>query len=114
LADSRVEGRLAGKDSRPEVLDALKHVEPLVRFNGNGLPAEAELSYAVARQRIAIEIPGNIGLIERNDRDLARRWRLATRRAFTEALKAGFIVKEFCRSIRGQQGPGAYLLERPS
>jgi predicted GNAT superfamily acetyltransferase len=112
LADARVEQRLAGKDPRPEVLDALKHVEPLLRFNGNGLPAEGELSSALARQRIAIEIPGSIGLIEQNDRELARRWRLATRRAFTESLKTGFIVKEFCRSIRGQQGPGAYLLER--
>ena len=114
LADARVEQRLAGKDPRLEVLDALKHVDPLVRFNGNGLPAEAELSAALGRQRIVIEIPGNIGSIEQNDKELARRWRLATRRAFTEALKAGFIVKEFCRSIRGQQGPGAYLLERPS
>jgi predicted GNAT superfamily acetyltransferase len=114
IAESRVELRLAGKDPRPEVVDALKHVEPLVRFNGDGIPAEGELSSALARQRIAIEIPGNIGLIEQSDRELAHRWRLATRRAFTEALKAGFIVKEFCRSIRGQQGPGAYLLERPS
>jgi predicted GNAT superfamily acetyltransferase len=114
LADSRVEGRLSRKDPRSEILDALTHVEPLVRFNGNGLPAEGELSAALARQRIAIEIPGNIGSIERNDRELARRWRLATRRAFTESLNAGFNVKEFCRSIRGQQGPGVYLLERPS
>jgi predicted GNAT superfamily acetyltransferase len=114
IAESRVELRLAGKDPRPEVVDALKHLEPLVRFNGDGLPAEGAPPPALARQRIAIEIPGNIGLIEQSDRELAHRWRLATRRAFTEALKAGFIVKEFCRSIRGQQGPGAYLLERPS
>ena len=43
---------------------------------------------------------------------LAREWRDATRWAFREAVKAGFIVAEFCRSIRGQQGPGAYLLQR--
>jgi hypothetical protein len=34
-------------------------------------------------------------------------WREATRWAFREAVKAGFFVAEFCRSIRGQQGPGA-------
>ena len=28
------------------------------------------------------------------------------------SAESGFIVKEFCRTIRGQQGPGAYLLER--
>jgi predicted GNAT superfamily acetyltransferase len=44
--------------------------------------------------------------------ELAREWRDATRWAFRETLKAGFVVAEFCRSIRGQQGPGAYLLQR--
>ena len=114
MADSRVEARLQGKDLRAEVLDALTHLEPLVRFNGDGRPAESDLPRALARQRIAIEIPGDMDRIERDEKDLGRQWRLVTRRAFTEALKAGFIVKGFCRSIRGHQGPGAYLLERLS
>lgn len=108
----RVEDRLRGKDPRAEVLDALRHLEPLVRFNGNGRPAEANLEAALARQRIAIEIPGDIARIEHDNPPLGHEWRLATRRAFTQAIKAGFIVTEFCRSIRGHQGPGAYLLER--
>lgn len=112
MDESRVEDRLRGKDSRSEVLDALTHLEPLVRFNGNGRPAHADLAAALARQRIAIEVPGDIGNIEKNDPAVAHEWRLATRDAFSEAIKAGFIVTEFCRSIRGQQGPGAYLLEK--
>jgi predicted GNAT superfamily acetyltransferase len=112
LASSRVQERLNGKDCRAEVTDALTHLEPLLRFNGNGRAAGADLSLAVSRQRIAIEIPGDMDLIEHEDKDLAREWRLATRRAFTESLQAGFVVREFCRSIRGQQGPGAYLLEK--
>jgi Uncharacterized conserved protein len=112
MADSRVDARLKGKGGRAEVLDAMAHVDPLVRFYGNGRPAEGDLSRALARLRVVIEIPGDMDTIERDDRELAREWRLATRRAFTEALNAGFIVKEFCRSVRGQQGPGAYLLER--
>jgi len=112
LSDSRVEQRIKGRDPRPEALDALAHLEPLVRFNGDGIPMESGFSQALMRQRAAIEIPGDIARIERDEIDLARRWRLATRQAFTAALKAGFVVKEFCRSIRGQQGPGAYLLER--
>jgi hypothetical protein len=43
---------------------------------------------------------------------LAREWREATRWGFTESLKAGFFVAEFCRTVRGQQGPGNYLLEK--
>ena len=112
MSDKRIEERLRGKAVQSEVLDALTHVPPLVRFNGNGVPVEGDLSQALRRQRIAIEIPGDIERIEREDRELARRWRLTTRRAFTESLGHGFVVTEFCRSIRGQQGPGAYLLER--
>lgn len=114
MSDPRVEQRLKGKDPRTEILDALAHLEPLIRFDGAGRPAEANLAQVLSRQRVAIEIPGDIEPIEREDPERAREWRLATRKAFTEALNAGFVVKEFCRSIRGQQGPGAYLLEKGS
>ncbi len=109
----RVRDRLNGKNFAPEVIDALRHVEPMVRFNGNGYPAEGDLTAGLSRRRVAIEIPGDMDRIEREDHELARKWRLSTRKVFTEALRAGFLVTEFCRSIRGQQGPGAYLLEKP-
>ena len=112
LGTRRVSERVSGKDPRPEALDALKHLEPLVRFNGDGVPVMSDQEAALSRQRIAIEIPGDIDHMERSDLPLARRWRTATRSAFTAALNNGFVVREFCRSIRGQQGPGAYLLER--
>jgi predicted GNAT superfamily acetyltransferase len=115
LLDSRrVRDRAAGKDPRAETLDALKLLAPLVSFNGDGRPARADLAASLARQRVSIEIPGEILEVERTDMGLAREWRNATRWAFTEAIAAGFYVAEFCRSIRGQQGPGAYLLEKGS
>jgi len=112
MADSRVQDRLNGRGKPAEVVDALKHLEPLIRFNGDGKPAEGDLAAALSRQRIAIEIPRDMDQLEHTNKQLAHEWRMATRRAFTEALNAGFVVKEFCRSIRGQQGPGVYLLER--
>lgn len=112
LSDQRVESRLRGKDVRLDNLDTLTHLEPLISFNGDGRPTMGDLAQALARQRIAIEIPGDMDRIENENEHLAREWRLATQRAFTESLRAGFIVKEFVRSIRGQQGPGAYLLEK--
>jgi len=112
MADSRVQDRLNGRGKPAEVVDALKHLEPLIRFNGDGKPAEGDLAAALSRQRIAIEIPRDMDQLEHTKKQLAHEWRMATRRAFTEALNAGFVVKEFCRSIRGQQGPGVYLLER--
>jgi predicted GNAT superfamily acetyltransferase len=112
LASRRVQERLQGKDSRVEVLDALSTLTPLIQFNGDGKPVCTGLAAALSRQRIAIEIPSNIGHVERKDPALAREWRMQTRWAFTEALNAGFLVAEFCRTVRGQQGPGVYLLEK--
>jgi predicted GNAT superfamily acetyltransferase len=112
LNSRRVRDRLAGKNARSETLDAMKLLAPLVRFDPSGKPGRADLTEALSRQRVSIEIPGDILEIERADMGVAREWRDATRWAFREALKAGFVVAEFCRSIRGQQGPGAYLLQR--
>ncbi|MGH9498912.1 MAG: hypothetical protein ACRD3L_07190 [Terriglobales bacterium] len=112
LTSRRVQNRLQGKDPRGEMLDALRTLQPLIQFNAHGRPHRTDLSAALVRQRIAIEIPSDIGSIEQKDADLARQWRLATRWAFTEALQSGFFVAEFCRTVRGQQGPGVYLLEK--
>ncbi|HET8824521.1 MAG TPA: hypothetical protein VFM77_05280 [Terriglobales bacterium] len=112
LGTRRVGERLQEKDPRAEALDALRHLEPLVRFNGDGVPVLSDVPTALSRQRIAIEIPGDIDRIEHDNMPLARIWREATRTAFNAAVQSGFVVREFCRSIRGQQGPGAYLLEK--
>jgi len=114
LNSRRVRDRLAGKspNARAETLDAMRLLAPLVRFDPNGQPGRADLAESLARRRVSIEIPGDILEGERKDADLAREWRETTRWAFRGAIKAGFVAAEFCRSIRGQQGPGAYLLQR--
>jgi predicted GNAT superfamily acetyltransferase len=112
MASRRMQTRLQGKSNRPEMVDALATVLPLVQFNGDGNPKRNDLSAALSRQRIAIEIPSDIGALEGKNPEQAREWRLATRWAFSEALKAGFFVAEFCRTIRGRQGPGSYVLEK--
>jgi predicted GNAT superfamily acetyltransferase len=112
LASRRVQDRLQGKDPRAEIVDALSTLTPLIRFNGDGKPVPTDLAAALSRQRIAVEIPSDIVEVERKDPALSREWRLHTRWAFTEALKSEFFVAEFCRTVRGQQGPGVYLLEK--
>jgi predicted GNAT superfamily acetyltransferase len=112
IASRRVQDRILGKENRAEVLDALSILAPLVQFNGDGKPVCTDLTAALSRQRIAIEIPSDIGNMEQKDPTLAKEWRRQTRWAFTEALKKGFVVAEFCRTVRGQQGPGVYLLEK--
>ena len=112
LDSRRVRDRIAGKSGRTETMDALRLLAPLVRFDGKGKPVRAELAEALGRERVGIEIPGDIMAVEQADMGLAREWREATRWAFRESLKAGFVVSEYCRSIRGQQGPGEYLLQK--
>jgi predicted GNAT superfamily acetyltransferase len=112
LTSRRVQERIQGKENRAEILDALSTLTPLIQFNGDGTPVRTDLTAALNRQRVAIEIPSDIGGVERKAPELAREWRRQTRWAFTEALQAGFIVAEFCRTVRGQQGPGVYLLEK--
>jgi predicted GNAT superfamily acetyltransferase len=112
LGSRRVRDRIAGKSTRAETLDALRLLAPLVRFDGKGQPVRAELGEALGRERVSIEIPGDMLAVEAADMGLAREWREATRWAFRESVKAGFYVSEFCRSLRGQQGPGAYLLQK--
>jgi len=114
LNSRRVRDRLAGKSTgaRAETIDAMRLLAPLVRFDPSGKPGRADLAESLGRQRVSIEIPGDILEVERTDMGLAREWRDATRWAFREAAKAGFFVAEDCRSVRGQQGPGAYLLQR--
>jgi predicted GNAT superfamily acetyltransferase len=114
LISRRVQTRLQGKGPRAEMLDALRTLQPLIQFNPRGEPSRTDLAAALLRQRIAIEIPSDIGSVEQKDPALAREWRLETRWAFTEALRSGFFVAEFCRTVRGQQGPGVYLLEKGS
>ncbi len=112
IASRRVQKRIAGEESRPVVLDALTTLPPLVRFDASGAPIRADLATCLARQRVAIEIPSDMAAVERDDLTLAREWRTATRWAFTEALSAGYFVADFCRHVRGRQGPGSYLLEK--
>ena len=55
---------------------------------------------------VTIEIPEQIQAIKAVDPDLASRWRMATRAAFTRALAAGFYVAECLR----HDGHTYYLL----
>jgi predicted GNAT superfamily acetyltransferase len=112
MSSKRVQQRLQGKDARAEILDVLPNLLPLVQFDPSGRPARTGLAEALGRQRVCIEIPSDINLVEQEDPGLAKEWRDATRWAFTESMKSGFVVTEFCRTIRGKQGPGAYILQK--
>jgi predicted GNAT superfamily acetyltransferase len=75
----------------------------LVRVVADEAPERGD---AISDQgHVAIEIPSNIDALPR---EIALKWRAETRRAFTEALKAGYFVESFVRAERA----GKYLLTK--
>jgi predicted GNAT superfamily acetyltransferase len=85
---------------------------PLIRVGRDESPLVSDLDEELEAGHNLIEIPADIdGLVKRNS-GLAKKWREATRRAFTEAIGKGFLVENFYRIDRGDQELGVYLLSR--
>jgi predicted GNAT superfamily acetyltransferase len=62
------------------------HVKRTIAGDRTGLPGD-----------ISIEIPGDINSVQQQDPRTALEWREKTRRAFTDAIKAGYVVVGFTR-----------------
>lgn len=56
--------------------------------------------------KLLIEIPADINSVQIGDPEAARDWRERTRRAFTEAFKRGYVVRDFYR----EETVGVYIL----
>ena len=84
----------------------------LVRLNDDDSPLLDEVMTPDGERPAAIEIPSDIVSLQQRDFEMAVAWRDATRRAFTEAISAGYLVEEFFRINRNNQLLGAYLLSR--
>ena len=56
--------------------------------------------------RLLIEIPGDINALVQESPEAAYEWRLRTRRQFTEAIEAGYVVRDFYRD----NDRGVYIL----
>src|SRR5918912_2722859 len=93
LTSRRVIERLDAAAPAPE----LKDVTPLVQLGLDGSPLRNGPAAALAQEQALIEIPADIGAVERQSSGLASAWREATRWAFSEALAAGYLVTGFTR-----------------
>ena len=87
-------------------------ITPLVKVGIGEFPISDDLDEGLKADQALIEIPSNINDLVEQSSELAKQWREATRLAFTEAIRKGFLVKDFQRISRGQQHHGVYLLER--
>lgn len=106
LESNRVRRRLEGRVKIPEVEAASL---PLVQVDADGLPS---LHRELSGQSVLIQIPADINALQREHPRHAIEWREITRRAFSEALAAGFLVADFFRQSWNKQSGGVYLLTR--
>jgi predicted GNAT superfamily acetyltransferase len=107
LSIERVDHRLVNR--KPEPPDTFAELPALVRLDSHAEPILEAL--ALKQLSLRIEIPDDINAIAATDPTRARRWREATRAAFTSALAADFVVADFFRTREGGR-PGSYLLTR--
>lgn len=109
LINSRRVARFIGDESVEidEIRTSDPEADTLLRCSEAGLPVrEASIG---GQDRLAIEIPADIGAIEDSDLDAARLWRGVTRHAFLEALRAGFLVTDYRLN---DDRSGSYLLRK--
>lgn len=111
INSQRVKERLAGNSaSVNKSNDALQSSLHLLTNSSSGMPEPlADPRELTTTDSALIEIPSNMITVENADFELARKWREESRRAFSEAISAGFVVTEY---FRKNEQTGSYLLER--
>jgi len=87
---------------------------PLVEVDPDDSPRRNALSAALAEDQASIEIPADINSLHQLKPGTALCWREETRWAFTEAIKAGYVVTGFVRVMRENQRLGMYMLTKGS
>jgi predicted GNAT superfamily acetyltransferase len=69
---------------------------------------KADSSLEEPKDKILVEIPGDINAVQRESPETARDWRVRTRRAFRDALAEGYVIVDFYR----RENEGIYILGR--
>jgi predicted GNAT superfamily acetyltransferase len=82
----------------------------LVQVGPENAPHRNLSSKFLGQRHLSIEIPDNINDLQQSAPTLAIEWREATRWAFTEAMRLGYLVDEFHRLTLKEQTIGRYLL----
>jgi predicted GNAT superfamily acetyltransferase len=84
----------------------------LVRRAGDRPVLTEDLSAKLSASECYLEIPPNINALKAGDANLGRLWREATRKAFLEALEAGFTISDFVKVEDGETLRWFYQLRR--
>lgn len=104
LDSPSAEAAAAGRSPEPQLDELLAAgATPVLTVGDGGEPVETTSSARV----LLCRVPEDIVSLRRSDPALARSWRMAVRKAFTEAIAAGYEVSGATRS-------GWYVLETQS
>lgn len=107
LRSERVQQRVSAAASKPSA--HFLAIPALLKVGPDDEPFAAPVD--AKQDSIRIEIPHSINAIVDSDETLARRWRAATRAAFTTALAENFVVSDFFKAQEPAR-TGFYLLTR--
>jgi predicted GNAT superfamily acetyltransferase len=112
LSSPRVQRAMSTHENTKHNLDDSKRIAPrLLHYAKSGHPGrKAKIADALTSSKfVEIAIPADINAIEKADFNLARKWREETRRVFSEALSAGYVIVDY--SLENELS-GYYLLEK--
>lgn len=112
IGSERVRARLDARTAEGVDPTNMASATTLVDAGMDGAPWVAERCDAPGHDLALVHIPEDINAILADNATLAAAWRSATRRAFTEAFAAGFVVEAFVRPDRATRRCGAYVLRR--
>jgi predicted GNAT superfamily acetyltransferase len=107
LNSERVNKRLSQRS--PDDVAWSEHMNALVQV-GRNLEPVVNTDDRTLESSVTIEIPASINTIVEQSTELATRWSSTTRKAFTEAMNAGYMVADFRFAERSGQKVGVYLL----
>jgi predicted GNAT superfamily acetyltransferase len=110
LDSDHVKGRIHIDNLGSAAIPDHEEIGCLVRVRPDHTPEPAQSVNKASREYLSIEIPGDINALQIQQPELAADWREATRRAFTEAISAGYKIEDFHRTNRNGHSVGAYLL----
>jgi predicted GNAT superfamily acetyltransferase len=109
IASAIVERRLRGNP--PPIRTAAFPLVNPTRFTGEFLE-NRKLFLNLRQPRLLVEIPTNTDRMRAKSLDLARRWRLATRRVFQHYFSSGYSVVDLATPSPANSGRCFYVLGR--
>jgi predicted GNAT superfamily acetyltransferase len=110
IASRHVEKSLAGE--RPAIRIAALPVVNEVEWDARGFAVNRRLHLNLRERRLLVEIPADPDRMRALDLNLARRWRLETRRIFQNYFGKGHCVTDLIAPPPGDPRRAFYLLER--